>query len=176
MSFDPALVEKHEFVCKAIMSDLNDGPWKKEPHRVEWKAHGFSCLMVRHEHCLHWCGYVGLPPGHPDYGKHYDDVEVDVHGGLTYSERCDGLVCHRSDDEAPALWWLGFDCAHWQDLSPGVNYHLAQIPGIKPLSIGSQQTYKTLAWVKKETGRLAKQLKAMNSWDASRKIGCTGTV
>ena len=51
----------------------------------------------------HRCGYVGVPAGHPMYGKHYDEVEVDVHGGLTYSELDDGL------------WTFGYDCAHWDD-------------------------------------------------------------
>ena len=49
------------------------------------------------------CGYVGVPEGHPLYGKHYDDVDVDVHGGLTYSNL---------EDE---LWTFGYDCAHWDD-------------------------------------------------------------
>ena len=35
-------------------------------------------------------GYLGVPPSHPWYGQHYDDVRVGdewvtVHGGLTYS-------------------------------------------------------------------------------------------
>lgn len=32
-------------------------------------------------------GYVAVPPGNRYHGKHYDDIEdIDVHGGLTYSE------------------------------------------------------------------------------------------
>jgi hypothetical protein len=34
----------------------------------------------------HRCGYVSVPAEHPMFGKHYDDVEVTVHGGLTYAE------------------------------------------------------------------------------------------
>lgn len=51
----------------------------------------------------HRCGYVLVPAEHPMFGKHYDDVEVDVHGGLTYAEAEDGL------------WCFGYDCAHWDD-------------------------------------------------------------
>ena len=37
------------------------------------------------EHSLgHLCGYLGIPPMHPWYGHHYDDLDVDVHGGLTF--------------------------------------------------------------------------------------------
>jgi len=32
----------------------------------------------------HLCGYLGVPPAHPWYGHHYDDLNVDVHGGLTF--------------------------------------------------------------------------------------------
>jgi len=31
------------------------------------------------------CGYIGVPPSHPWYGKSYNDVEAECHGGLTYS-------------------------------------------------------------------------------------------
>ncbi len=56
----------------------------------------------------HYCGYVGLPEGHPWFGVFYDFIievgPAEVHGGLTYSEfRKDGL------------WWIGFDCAHSGD-------------------------------------------------------------
>lgn len=32
------------------------------------------------------CGYIGVPPGHPWYGQDMDDVECDVHGGVTYTQ------------------------------------------------------------------------------------------
>ena len=47
----------------------------------------------------HRCGYVTLPEGHPCADKHYDELRVDVHGGLTYGH----------DRQ------FGFDCAHWDD-------------------------------------------------------------
>lgn len=50
-------------------------------------------------------GYVKLPKGHKYYGVHYDDIPVDVHGGLTYSEEEDGF------------WVVGFDTAHGGDHS-----------------------------------------------------------
>jgi len=31
------------------------------------------------------CGYIGVPPSHPWYGVWYNDIQCDVHGGLTYS-------------------------------------------------------------------------------------------
>jgi len=47
------------------------------------------CSIWRHEQLGHLCGYIGVPKGHPWYGKDYDAIEADVHGGLTHfgSER-----------------------------------------------------------------------------------------
>jgi len=37
-----------------------------------------------------WCGYVGVPKGHPYHGNSYDHdgVNVDVHGGLSFANGC----------------------------------------------------------------------------------------
>jgi hypothetical protein len=51
----------------------------------------------------HRCGYVALPKSHPAASKHYDDLEIYVHGGLTY-----GVTT-----EEGAIF--GFDCAHYTD-------------------------------------------------------------
>jgi hypothetical protein len=51
-----------------------------------------------------FCGYVHVPPGHPDCGKFYDDVPVEVHGGLTFVLRALDLGM-----------WFGFDCNHLDD-------------------------------------------------------------
>jgi len=51
-------------------------------------------------------GYAKLPEGHQWLGKDYDDIDVDVHGGLTYSNGT----------------WIGFDTLHAGDYWPGVPY------------------------------------------------------
>lgn len=130
-------------------SSWGDGPWMKEPDRVEWRHNGMPCLMVRHNTLGHWCGYVGLPPEHPWYGKEYSDdaVNVSVHGGLTYSKECHGNVCHIAQPGEPEhVWWLGFDCAHCDDHSPGLGYEWGH------------SIYRTLAYVQQQTKELAEQL------------------
>ena len=49
------------------------GPWDSEPDRVEWRdpASGYACLALRGPVGA-WCGYVGVPEGHPAHGLHYD--------------------------------------------------------------------------------------------------------
>ncbi len=48
------------------------------------------------------------------HGLDYDDVNADVHGGLTFAEP--DVDCGKGDD----AYWLGFDCAHGGD-SPDPN-------------------------------------------------------
>jgi hypothetical protein len=91
------------------------------------------------------CGYVGLPPGHPSYGVHYDSVGAAAHEGLTFSGESTGHICYQGESQSPGpTWWLGFDCAHYYDLSPLLR------------SCGGE--YRDLAWVKAETEHLARQL------------------
>ena len=73
---------------------------------------GFPCVVVFQPMGFR-CGYVGIPKGHKVYKKHYNDLDIDCHCGLTYSE--DRLVMQEDKD----VWWIGFDCAHICD-SPDI--------------------------------------------------------
>lgn len=61
-------------------------------------------------------GYVGIPKGHPWYGKDIHDIECQVHGGLTYAsndEPCNGSPYEMGGNaDAVDLWWIGFDTNH----------------------------------------------------------------
>lgn len=56
-------------------------------------------------------GYVKIIPSHKHYGKGYDDDDIDVrvHGGLTFSEVIP------NGDEWPEGHWVGFDTSHSGD-------------------------------------------------------------
>jgi len=62
-------------------------------------------------------GYVVIPNGHPMYGKHYDEVPVDVHGGLTFSESVNSVIGNFTEltEEMKDGWVFGFDTAHYND-------------------------------------------------------------
>lgn len=87
-------------------------------------------------------GYVAVPPGHPLWGKTYNDdgfPDIDVHGGVTFTEPCvygarlaasgrevvpllEGQRCWQVqngellDGDIPDNWWLiGFDTCHADD-------------------------------------------------------------
>ncbi len=140
------------------------GGWDSEPDKVQWidSATGLDCLIHRNPSGA-LCGYVGVPPGHPYHGKHYQDIaywdeEADrpagprPHGGLTFAEGCGESdestgrgICHIPEPGRPAdVWWLGFDCAHCDDLVPGEAFRYTRA-GI----------YRDMAYVKQEVAGLA---------------------
>lgn len=135
-------------------ADWPRGAWDHEPDKVQFEAHGLPCLLHRGPGG-HWCGYVGVAEGHRYFQKNYDDVPADVHGGLTFSEFCADTkdeshgICHVPDEGEPhRVWWLGFDCAHLGDLSPKYERHFSY----------GDETYKSIAFVREQTIRLAEQL------------------
>lgn len=149
-------------------SDWGPGPWQDEPDKVQWvdEATDLDCLIHRGPMSA-LCGYVGVPNGHPLYGKEYGEVPVDVHGGLTYSDVCQENdqdvsrgVCHvpypgRTED----VWWLGFDCGHGFDYIPGTVARMREynLDSGMPPDIGA--TYKDIEYVKQQTTSLARQIK-----------------
>lgn len=124
-------------------------PWENEPDHVNFRSHNFPCILHRN-HMGAWCGYVGVPSNHPWYRKGYDEVNAEVHGGLTYANECQGDICHVPDPgESDEVWWLGFDCAHAMDICPA---HTSWWPLIE-----NRATYKTMEYAKQETESLAEQ-------------------
>ena len=57
----------------------------------------------------YYCGYVRVPYWHPVYEKNYNDIEIQCHGGLTFSD-------HKLLGTSYLGWWIGFDCAHYDDV------------------------------------------------------------
>lgn len=155
--YDQALIDRFVAELAEKKALINKGEWSTEPDRLEFEHAGFSCIIQRNN-SLAWCGYVGLPPEHKYYGKNYQDLEkLDVeldgaHGGLTYSEPCMDLICHKSDDDTKPLWWLGFDCAHAYDLIPGF-YEFISAPSLPG-------TYRNMDYVIARVKTMAEELAA----------------
>lgn len=137
------------------------GEWDQEPDKAQWKdpATGLHCLIVRNSMGA-LCGYVGVPASHPLHGVGYDEVSIDarVHGGLTYSDRCDprgeedpgSHICHVPEPGDPDdVWWFGFDCSHYGDYMPA--------PGYAMLNSGR---YRNVEYVRGEIADLALALRA----------------
>ena len=60
-------------------------------------------------------GYVCIPKGHPLWGKHYDKIDVTVHGGLTFSEKASDLNWDEITEDMKDDWIIGFDTCHYDD-------------------------------------------------------------
>lgn len=56
-------------------------------------------------------GYVSIPHGSRWFGVDYDDIPVEVHGGLSYSNYADDIVA-LPDHIDPDTWVIGFDTHH----------------------------------------------------------------
>lgn len=142
------------------------GPWQDEPDKMQWQdeATGLPCLIVRAPWTGALCGYVGVPQGHPAYGQDYYSLNVDVHGGLTFADKCQTSqdeahgVCHvPATGEPDNVWWLGFDCNHCGDFAPVLDAMRAT----SNLQF-SDETYRDIEYVKNEVEQLALQLSNFN--------------
>jgi hypothetical protein len=130
----------------------NPGPWDNEPDRVDFVTSGYASFALRGP-LGSWCGYVGVPNNHPAYEKDSYDIPAEVHGDITYTSKCEGAICHVPAPGMPDdVWWIGFDTAHYMDLSPSDADH-------------PHHTYKDIGYVIAECIRLAKQLKELECKD-----------
>jgi hypothetical protein len=113
--------QKHIYTSDEKIKWWGYGEWVEEPDEVLFEHNGIKCRIVRiaipdgikpdgpfHIFGGYLCGYASIPKDHPFFGKNYYDIEIDVHGGLTYSEF--------KDNE----YWIGFDCAHSCDFNPSM--------------------------------------------------------
>ena len=104
-----------------------------------WFIHkNYICNIKRTPSIKIWCGYVYIPQGHPCFDKFYENIDVDIHGGLTF----DGHKELNGID----YYVVGFDCAHVGDIIPENLVHF------------EDATYKDYNFIKQETINLAEQL------------------
>ena len=103
-----------------------------------------------------WCGYIGLPAGHPWVAWEDEPEGVSVHGGITYAQEELPLT----DPGGASAWYIGFDCAHFGDFMPGL---VPAEPGVDPLATATRlqatgtAVYRTLEYVQAELRGLAEQ-------------------
>lgn len=157
------------------------GEWDDEPDKKQFtdEETGLPCLIVRGPHGG-LCGYVGVAEGHKfhgvDYGQcpqkcksghvyceHSPGAVLDVHGGITFAAFCADTddeskhICHvPGPGEPDHVWWLGFDCAHSGDYSPG---YAKEYPRV--FSNGWGETYRDMMYVTHQVKKLAAQLAAI---------------
>ena len=142
-------------------------PWEDEPDHAEWiqEPSGYKCRIRRNEGTGTLCGYVGIPKEHRFWGVSYEEsdgelneIEVDVHGGLTYSAQ--------GDD---GWWYFGFDTSHAEDFAPKMVEALIDLRG--DLSLKSRlfnywdcMNYRTWEYVEDQIYWLGKRLWQYNEY------------
>ena len=158
-----------------------------ELDRLEWEHRGLCCLIIRHPTLGHLCGYVGVPPAHPLFGKEYRQclrgcpcvlserfgawvkewpcVWEEGHSAIIRLFDVHGGItfCGQGDEYPEGRWWIGFDCAHAWDFVPG-------LPNLGS-NVGAFSTYRDMDYVKRETECLANQICAYTLLEAA---GCDG--
>ncbi len=89
-----------------IINEMTYQSTRKVELLYDGEHKGFSYFILSLG--THPTAYVRIPRSHKLYGKKYDDIDIDVHGGLTYSSN--DLMDIETDD-----WFIGWDYAHVGD-------------------------------------------------------------
>ena len=107
---------------------------------------GWKAYIKRHPNLGHLCGYVAIPPWHPFYGLRCEDINVWVHGGITWSGFFKGL-----EGKNEREYQVGFDCAHFNDLTPFRKY---------TTFLSESPIYRNVPFVMKELDQLLVQCRS----------------
>lgn len=101
------------------------------------------------------CGYIKLPRGHPWWGKGYDEIPADVHGGITFAEHDKPCGQGQPDDG----FWIGFDCLHFNDApDPSLKSWEPRVTSIMSKQMRGGQV-RTHLYVVKQLRNLCRQAK-----------------
>jgi hypothetical protein len=74
--------------------------WKDKDVVFEDNHKGYNVIIKNPINPPRFLGYVKVPKNHKYYGLPYNEIDIIVHGGLTFSEEIDNE------------WWIGWDYGH----------------------------------------------------------------
>jgi hypothetical protein len=135
------------------------GPWDGEPDFAEWKDResSYLCQIRRMRDYGHLCGYVAFPKRWVIYMDYINKLssegeyvgpqippDIRVHGGVTFRDKFDDSDNH----------WLGFDCAHCNDIKPGAPFFGSALMNI----FDGDEIYRTFDYAYDQCTSLAHQL------------------
>jgi hypothetical protein len=95
-------MEQHQELLNLYYEDKNNYPQEEYILFHTNPLYDSYELTIKRNLFGAYCVYVKLPNNHPDIGKDYDDIDLDVHGGLTYGN-------HNT---------FGIDFSHIHDFNP----------------------------------------------------------
>ena len=76
-------------------------------YKDNYKGYNYYILNLG----THPTAYIEIPKGHLLYAKNYNEIDIDVHGGLTYSDNHLQILENGN-------WFIGWDYAHFYDYMP----------------------------------------------------------
>ena len=118
----------HKYSSDLKLAWWGNGEWVEEADEIYWEYKNTSCKITRMVHIDeisedkisiedlktismfggHLCGYISIPLDHP-WSEKDTSIGCDVHGGCTWNET-----------EKDGKRWIGFDCAHYDDIQPSM--------------------------------------------------------
>ena len=139
------------------------GPWQEEPDYLFYWVEKYPCLILRHG-LGHLCGYVGIDKSKAPESDHYDDIDLEVHGDVTYGGNRDSELKPEDKEslQGKEYYWIGFDCAHYLDFMPAsiaINRVLPETAKLRSQLFKSKDVYRTINFVKNEIQGMIDQLK-----------------
>jgi len=85
--------------------------------------HGFFYYILNLG--THPTAYIRIPESHSCYKKDYDEIDIDVHGGLTYAKD----YLHVENNVKMEGWFIGWDYAHAGDY---MGYYMSEFYRMLP--------------------------------------------
>lgn len=135
------------------------GKWIHEPDLCAWE-NNLPCLVIRDMSLGVWKGFVAIDEQHPFFEKQIEELLLipealeifqDVYGGISAT----GRLPPKYKEFAKNYWWVGIETTHGGDLMPLLKLDMSEPEMSKLLS---NQTYKDLHFIRKETNKLSKLL------------------
>lgn len=115
-----------------------------EPNYETFEYRGFKVVIKRMMYLGGQLnGYVRIPKAHKFYGKGYDDIPIECHGGLTFA----------GDLEKNGDFYIGFDTAHYMDFMPFMQFQL-----MNTFRTDTPEIYRDIDYVRNECRRIVEQL------------------
>lgn len=123
-----------------------DGPWQREPDRVDFVHAGLHCVILRNLHVTGSLnGYVGVPPSHPWWGKEEDECLA--------TPRCEPSSEHDATWTGPfarllaghVAWYCDHTIQSMIDVHGGINW-------ASPTIGSTKRAHRDLWWFAFDTG------------------------
>ncbi len=117
--------------------------WEQEPDRDEFPVSGYTALILRNPDFGTLNGYIGIPEGHPKFGKTDGELsDIPAHGSWTYTKRLNPETLKKD-----GFWWIGFDCMRAYDYQPNLE-NIFKSVGFTPLPSIPGKTYRNIGYVR----------------------------